>query len=76
VAALKTEEKGSDVNLATNLLLDAFRQHCDTTVVNSNDAGLAEPVHIAQFEQAFTVGVINPHQAKFKFASPGVSRST
>lgn len=42
VEVLKTEEKGSDVNLATYLLLDAFRGNCDTAVVVSNDSDLAD----------------------------------
>jgi hypothetical protein len=35
---IKTEEKGSDVNLATYLLLDAFKQDCEAAVVISNDS--------------------------------------
>src|SRR5664280_3088809 len=35
VEVLKTEEKGSDVNLATYLLADAFRGDCQTAVVLS-----------------------------------------
>ena len=66
VEVLKTEEKGSDVNLATYLLLDAFRQNCDTAVVISNDSDLAEPVRIAQSEAGIKVGVINPHSAKYR----------
>ncbi len=66
VEVLKTEEKGSDVNLATYLLLDAFRRNCDTAVVISNDSDLAEPVRIAQAEAGITVGVINPHSAKYR----------
>ncbi len=66
VEVLKTEEKGSDVNLATYLLLDAFRRRCDTAVVISNDSDLAEPVRIAQTEGGIKVGVVNPHQAKFR----------
>jgi uncharacterized LabA/DUF88 family protein len=57
---LKTEEKGSDVNLASYLLLDAFRQDCDTAVVISNDADLKEPINIAK-ELGIKVGVVNPH---------------
>ena len=29
VEVVKSEEKGSDVNLATHLLLDAFERDCD-----------------------------------------------
>lgn len=66
VEVLKTEEKGSDVNLATYLLLDAFRESCDTAVVVSNDSDLAEPVRIAPSEAGVKVGVINPHPAKYR----------
>jgi uncharacterized LabA/DUF88 family protein len=66
VEVLKTEEKGSDVNLATHLLLDAFQKRCDTAVVISNDSDLAEPVRIAQSEAGIKVGVINPHRAKYR----------
>jgi hypothetical protein len=38
VEVIKTEEKGSDVNLATYLLLDAFRRDCDTAIVISRYA--------------------------------------
>jgi hypothetical protein len=37
VEVVKTEEKGSDVNLATFLLLDAFKRGCEVAVVISND---------------------------------------
>ena len=66
VEVLKTEEKGSAVNLATYLLLDAFRGNCDTAVVISNDSDLAEPVRVAQVGAGIRVGVINPHLAKYR----------
>jgi uncharacterized LabA/DUF88 family protein len=59
----KTEEKGSDVNLATYLLLDAFTKDCDSAVVISNDSDLKEPVALAQSELGMPVGVLNPHPA-------------
>ena len=43
----KTEEKGSDVNLASHLLLDGFQQTRDTVVVFSNDSDLRVPIRIA-----------------------------
>jgi uncharacterized LabA/DUF88 family protein len=58
---LKTEEKGSDVNLATHLLLDAFQKDCEVAVVISNDADLKEPIALAQSELGIKVGVVNPH---------------
>ncbi len=41
---MKTEEKGSDVNLATHLLMDAFDDLFDVAVVISNDSDLKEPI--------------------------------
>ena len=61
VEVLKPEEKGSDVNLATNLLLDAFEKRCTTAVVISNDADLAEAIRIAQTRLGVKVGIVNPH---------------
>ena len=52
------EEKGSDVNLASHLLLDAFRNTFDVAVVVSNDADLLEPVRMAREELGKTVGVL------------------
>lgn len=63
VKVIKTEEKGSDVNLASHLLLDAFQHRCDTAVIVSNDSDLTEPVKIARFDLGVRVGVINPHPA-------------
>jgi uncharacterized LabA/DUF88 family protein len=57
----KTEEKGSDVNLASYLLLDAFRRDCDVAIVFSNDADLKEPIDIVKNELGIKVGVVNPH---------------
>lgn len=63
VAVMKTEEKGSDVNLASHLLLDAFRNACDTAVVISNDSDLRVPIRIAEQELRVKVGIVNPHPA-------------
>jgi uncharacterized LabA/DUF88 family protein len=61
VEVVRTEEKGSDVNLATYLLLDAFRKDCETAVVISNDSDLKEPIKVVQQELHIPVGVVNPH---------------
>jgi uncharacterized LabA/DUF88 family protein len=61
VEVVKTEEKGSDVNLATFLLLDAFKRECDVVVVMSNDSDLKLPIEVTQSELGLRVGVINPH---------------
>jgi len=61
VEVVKTEEKGSDVNLATYLLLDAFQRDCKVAVVFSKDSDLKLPIEIAQTELGIRVGVVNPH---------------
>lgn len=63
VQVLKTEEKGSDVNLASFMLLDGFQRRYDTAVVISNDSDLCEPVRMVRHELHLQVGVINPHPA-------------
>lgn len=47
VEVLKSEEKGSDVNLASYLLIDAYRSDCDIAVVVSNDSrfGISDRAH-------------------------------
>lgn len=44
----KSEEKGSDVNLAAHLLRDAYRGHCGCAVIVSNDSDLLTPIRIAK----------------------------
>ena len=55
------EEKGSDVNIATYMLVDAFRQDCDQLIVITNDSDLVEPIRIVNKELLIPVGVFNPH---------------
>lgn len=59
---IKTEEKGSDVNLATHMLCDAFQGKYDVAVVISNDSDLAEPVRIVSGLPGKMVGILNPHK--------------
>jgi hypothetical protein len=61
VEVVNTEEKGSDVNLAAYLLLDAFQRDCKVAVVISNDSHLKLPIEIAQTDLVIRVGVVNPH---------------
>lgn len=62
---MHTEEKGSDVNLAANLLADAFRATMAVAVVVSNDADLIEPIRIVTHELGIPVGVVNPRPKHF-----------
>jgi hypothetical protein len=59
---IKTEEKGSDVNLATHLLWDGFRKQYQAAVLVTNDSDLLEPVRIVRKELALVVGILNPHK--------------
>jgi hypothetical protein len=58
----KTEEKGSDVNLAAHLLRDAFQKRFELAAIVTNDSDLAEPVRIVRRDLGLPVGILNPHQ--------------
>ena len=62
VNVIKTEEKGSDVNLATHLLLDAHHQAFECAVVISGDSDLLLPVQSVIQEFDKPVGVVNPQR--------------
>lgn len=59
---IKTEEKGSDVNLATHLLHDAHMNRFDVAVVVSNDSDLLGPIKIVRGELRKRVGILNPQK--------------
>ena len=65
-----TEEKGSDVNLASHLLVDGFRARYDLAVVISNDGDLKDPVHFVREELNAPVGILNPHDNRSWALSP------
>lgn len=62
VKVIKTEEKGSDVNIAAHLINDGYRGEYDTAIVISNDSDLVEPVRIVTQELNSKVGILNPHK--------------
>ncbi len=62
VRVIKTEEKGSDVNLATHLLHDAHMNRFDIAVVVSNDSDLLEPIKIIRRDLGKRVGILNPQR--------------
>lgn len=59
---VKTEEKGSDVNLAVQLLHDAHLNRFDCAVIVSGDSDLLMPVKIVRNEINKVVGVLNPQR--------------
>ena len=60
VDVVKTEEKGTDVKIATHLLHDGHQGLYETAVVISNDADLAEPIRIVVQDLKLPVIVISP----------------
>ncbi|MZD07905.1 NYN domain-containing protein [Streptomyces sp. SID5785] len=71
------EEKGSDVNVATHLLIDVLTQTVDAAVVISNDSDLSFPLREAR--KRVPVGVVNPSRSYLAgdlrgAASEGVGR--
>jgi hypothetical protein len=54
------EEKGSDVNLASHLLNDAWKNLFDQAVVISNDTDLVEPIGMVTVERKKPVVVVCP----------------
>ena len=64
VEILDTEEKGSDVNLASYLLLDAFENECEVAVVVSNDSDLVLPIGMVRSRLGKQVGVFDPSRRR------------
>jgi len=62
----KTEEKGSDVNLGTYMLLDAFDDRMELAVVVSNDSDLLTPIRVVRHRFGLPVGLLNPHTVPSK----------
>jgi hypothetical protein len=58
----KTEEKGSDVNIATHLLDDAFHKRFEVGVLLTNDSDLLGPVRVVRHDIGLPIGILNPHQ--------------
>jgi len=57
---VKTEEKGSDVNLAVHLLNDAWLDNYDCAIVISNDSDLTEPLRLVRERNGKMIGLISP----------------
>ncbi len=70
---IKTEEKGSDVNLATHLLMDAFDNTFEIAVIVSNDSDLLEPIRVVTNRFKKPVGLINPQKNPSKTLLPHVA---
>lgn len=71
VEVWKTEEKGSDVNIATRMLCDAYDRDFDVAVVVSNDSDLVPPIRFIRNRFKLPVGVLNP---QIGFPDPLIGR--
>jgi hypothetical protein len=70
VSYLHQEEKGSDVNVASHLLLDVLTGAVDAAVVISNDSDLGFPVR--HVRGLVPTGTINPRNSRHAGALAGV----
>ena len=64
VEIVRTEEKGSDVNLAVHMLNDAWLDACDCAVVVSNDSDIAEAMRLVRQQHEKRIGLLTPGTRK------------
>ena len=60
VLVKESEEKGSDVNLATRLLIDGFKGEYEQAVVVSNDADFAGAMRSVRDDLDLRITLVNP----------------
>ena len=60
VEVIRTEEKGSDVNLAVHLLNDGWLDAYDCAVVVSNDSDIAEAMRLVRQHHGKQIGLVKP----------------
>ena len=59
---IKNEEKGTDVNIATNIVNDAHNGSFERAVVVSNDSDLVMPINVVVQEIRLRVTVVSPFE--------------
>ncbi len=65
VDVIKTEEKGSDVNLSVHLVRDAFIKAFDCAAVITDDTDLVEPIRIVAKEANIPITLMTPVKGKY-----------
>lgn len=63
----KAEEKGSDVNLASHLLLDTFNNDFNEAIVISNDSDLVLPISMVRNHFGKVIRLVNPSRNNVPF---------
>ena len=66
VEVVRTEEKGTDVTLATHILADGFNSDYDAAVIVSNDTDFLEPIRVVRGQLGCSVGVLNPQKQQIR----------
>lgn len=76
-SVIKSEEKGTDVNIAAHLVNDAHRHLFEKAVVISNDSDLVTPIRIVTKEIGLPVTVISPYgknNIQLKMVASGIKK--
>jgi uncharacterized LabA/DUF88 family protein len=71
---IKTEEKGSDVNIAVHLLNDSWLDKYDCAILVSNDSDLAEGLRLVKEQNHKSVGLFVPGYPKDRDVSRELKR--
>ncbi len=74
IKVIKTEEKGSDVNIALHILNDAWQNKYDCAVLVSNDSDLAEALRFVKEDHNKKIGLVVPGNEKYRKASSELSK--
>ncbi len=74
VEVYKTEEKGSDVNLALHMLNDAWLDKYDSAVLVSNDSDIAEALRFIIHDHHKEIGLIVPGHEKDRRVSKALKK--
>lgn len=70
VQVLRTEEKGSDVNLAAYLVYDNCVKEADESIIISNDSDLTKAIELVTVKLKRTVIVVNPNRTTMVHKDP------
>lgn len=76
IEVYKTEEKGSDVNLALSMLNDAWLNHCDCAILVSNDSDIAQALRLVKEDHKKEIGLITPGDKKNRRVSKELQKYT
>jgi|TARA_Y100000031_G_C7990114_1_gene278776 uncharacterized LabA/DUF88 family protein len=58
----RTEEKGTDVNLAVDMVHDAYQDAFEVGVLISNDSDFLRAIQVVQGDLGKVIGVVNPQK--------------